>query len=44
MVFMFEKLDVYQKTVDFADRTIGLTGEFPRGYGFLADQADARSI
>ncbi len=38
MPFMFENLDVYQKAVDFADRAVSLTEEFPRGYGFLADQ------
>jgi four helix bundle protein len=38
MAFMFEKLEVYQKAVDFADQIAGRTGGFPRGYGFLADQ------
>jgi len=44
MPFMFEKLDVYQKAVDFADRTVGLTEGFPRGYGFLADQLNRASL
>jgi len=38
MSFMFEKLDVYQKPVDFADHASALTETFPRGYHFLADQ------
>ena len=32
MAFMFEKLNVYQKAVDLADRVAGVTEEFPRGY------------
>ena len=42
--FIFEKLDVYQKAVDFAEGVACLTeGEgFPRGYGFLVDQLDSR--
>ena len=35
---MFEKLEVYQKAVDFADRITALTENFPRGYYFLTDQ------
>ena len=31
MSFMFEKLDVYPKTVDFADQAASLTEQFPRG-------------
>ena len=38
MTFSFEKLLVYQKAVDFADRICGMTEQFPRGYGFLVDQ------
>lgn len=34
MAFMFEKLEVYQKAVDFADEIAALTERFPRGYGF----------
>ncbi len=34
MPFMFEKLDVYQEAVDFTDRAVSLTEEFPRGYVF----------
>lgn len=29
---MFEKLEVYQKAIDFADQVAALTEQFPRGY------------
>jgi hypothetical protein len=35
---MFEKLEVYQKAVDFADRITMITEQFRRGYYFLTDQ------
>ena len=44
MAFMFENLDVYQKSVDFADRAVGLTEGFPRGYRFLADQLNRAAL
>ena len=44
MAFMFEKLDVYQKAVDLADRIAGVTEEFPRGYWYLADQLNRASV
>ncbi|UCD74818.1 MAG: four helix bundle protein [Phycisphaerales bacterium] len=44
MPFMFENLEVYQKAVDFTDRVVGLTEEFPRGYGFRADQLNRASL
>jgi four helix bundle protein len=46
MTFQFEKLLVYQKSVDFADDICAATERFSRGYGFLADQLNraARSI
>jgi len=44
MAFMFEKLEVYQKAVDFADRIAALTEGFPRGYGFLADQLNRATL
>ncbi len=44
MAFMFEKLHVYQKAVDFADEVIVLTEGFPRGYGFLTDQLNRASL
>lgn len=44
MPFMFEKLEVYQKAVTFADHAAELTQGFPRGYGFLADQLDRAAL
>ena len=44
MAFMFEKLKVYQKAVDFADRAASLTERFPRGYRYLADQLNRASL
>ncbi len=44
MPFMFEKLDVYQKVLDFADQVASLTKGFPRGYGFLADQLNRAAL
>ena len=44
MPFAFEKLIVYQKAVDFADRVLVVTEGFPRGYGFLTDQLNRASV
>ena len=44
MTFMFEKLEVYQKAVSFADQVAALTQEFPRGYGFLVDQLNRAAL
>ena len=44
MAFAFEKLLVYQKAVDFSDRVSQLTGAFPRGFWFLADQLNRASL
>ena len=44
MAFAFEKLVVYQKSVDFADQICVLTENFPRGYGFLSDQLNRASL
>ena len=44
MPFAFEKLLVYQKAVDFADRALAITEQFPRGYGFLGDQLNRASV
>ncbi len=44
MGFMFENLDVYQKSVDFADSIVELTEHFPRGYGFLVDQLNRAAL
>jgi four helix bundle protein len=44
MPFMFEKLEVYQKAVDFTDEVVALTEGFPRGYGFLVDQLNRAAL
>ena len=44
MAFMFEKLEVYQKAVSFADEIATLTQEFPRGFGFLSDQLNRAAL
>ena len=44
MAFAFEKLIVYQKSVDFADQICLRSESFPRGYGFLADQINRASL
>ncbi len=44
MVFAFEKLLVYQKAIDFANRVASLTEQFPRGYRFLVDQLNRASL
>jgi four helix bundle protein len=44
MPFMFENLEVYQKSVDLAEKVIKLTDEFPKGYYFLTDQLNRASL
>ena len=44
MAFMFEKLAVYQKAVNFADQIAALTENFPHGYGYLADQLNRAAL
>ncbi|MBN1506516.1 MAG: four helix bundle protein [Sedimentisphaerales bacterium] len=44
MPFAFEKLHVYQKSVDFADAVCSLTKTFPRAYFFLADQLNRAAL
>lgn len=44
MAFLFEKLDVYRKAVDFADTICELTKDFPRGSYYLADQLNRASL
>ena len=38
MAFLVEKLNVYQKSLDFAEAVGKLTESFPRGQFYLADQ------
>lgn len=44
MAFMFEKLEVYQKAVCLADSVAAMTQDFPRGFGFLADQLNRAAL
>mgnify|MGYP005857890421 CR=1 FL=1 len=44
MPFAFEKLQVYQKAVAFADAVCTLTRGFTRGYFFLADQLNRAAL
>lgn len=44
MAFAFEKLLVYQKAIGFSDRICQLTGSFPRGFWFLADQLNRAAL
>lgn len=44
MAFLFEKLAVYQKAVDFADQVTALTEKFPRGYFFLSNQLNRAAL
>ena len=43
MPFLFEKLKVYQRSVDFAEAIMTATAEFPRGHRSLADQLNRAS-
>ena len=38
MKFRHEKLDVYQKAIEFLALAFGFIKEMPKGYGFLSDQ------
>lgn len=44
MPFAVENLALYRKAVDFADEVFTATEEFPRGYGFLADQLNRAAL
>ena len=44
MAFDFEKLLVYQKSIDFADEICARTERFQRGYGFLVDQLNRAAL
>jgi len=43
-MFLFEKLEVYQKALNFAEHISALTSDFPRGCWFLADQLNRASL
>jgi four helix bundle protein len=44
MAFMFENLQVYQRSMDLADRIASLAEKFPRGYYFLVDQLNRAAL
>ena len=44
MTFQFEKLLVYQKSIDIADEVCTATEQFSRGYGFLVDQLNRAAL
>ncbi len=44
MPFVFENLRVYQKAVDFAEKTSNLTDSFPRGNYYLSDQLNRAAL
>ena len=44
MPFAVENLHAYQKAVNFADEILAEAEQFPRGYGFLADQLNRASV
>ncbi len=44
MTFLFEKLDVYQRALAFADKASALTAHFPRQFWYLADQFNRASL
>jgi four helix bundle protein len=44
MAFSFEKLEVYQKAVSFADHVCQATEAFGRGYGFISDQLNRAAL
>ncbi len=44
MAFMFERLHVYQKSLDLAEAILILTEKPRRGLGFLANQANRAAV
>jgi four helix bundle protein len=44
MSFMFEKLEVYQKAVNLAERVARLTWKFPRRTYYLTDQLNRAAL
>jgi four helix bundle protein len=44
MAFMFEKLEVYQKAVDFTGRVTDITEQFPRRDAFVVDQLNRAAL
>jgi four helix bundle protein len=44
MTFLFENLDVYKKSINFADEICGLTAQFSRGNYYLTDQLNRAAL
>ena len=44
MGFLFEKLEVYQRAVDFAEKAFKLVDELPRGQAAVSDQFKRAAI
>ncbi len=43
-MFLFEKLDVYQKSINFAQKTSVLIENFTRGNGYIIDQLQRAAL
>jgi len=44
MAFIFEKLDVYQKAIDLADKICELTKDFPKGNYYIVNQLNRAAL
>jgi len=44
MTFIFEKLDVYKKAIEFADEIYEFTNKFQRGHYYISDQLNRASL
>lgn len=44
MPFLFEKLDVYQKSLQFAEEISKTTDSFPKGNYYLIDQLNRAAL
>ncbi len=44
MTFLFEKLDVYQKSISLADELFSFTSSLPKGMYFLKEQLNRASL
>lgn len=43
-MFLFEKLNVYQKSLEFAERLSILTDNLPKGQGYIIDQLQRAAL
>ena len=44
MPFLFEKLNVYQKAMEFIDQITDVTKSFPKGHYYLTDQLNRAAL